>query len=85
MWLHRNAGCLGSLDRCVEGETARIILSSVDDTPQGHSPQQASPLQLRSLSTGENSPPIQVLLFDPHQLIMRLTKLVASVAPDILT
>lgn len=71
----RPTDCAGSLDRCVQGETARIILSTVRDPPQSSSPlQQAVPLQLRSLSTGENNPLIQVLLFDPHQLIQHLTK-----------
>lgn len=69
----------GSLDRCVEGETAKIILSTVHDAPQSPSPQQkTTPLQLRSLSTGDNSPLIQVLLIDPQQLIQHLTKLVLS-------
>ena len=31
---------VGSLDRCVEGETARTILSTVSDAPKSHTPHQ---------------------------------------------
>ena len=61
----------------MEGETARTILNTVPEVSSTSSTlHHSAPLQVRSLSTGENDPLIQVLLFDPHQLITHLTKCV---------
>ncbi len=70
--------CSGSLDRCVEGETSRTILSTLDVPPSSltvHSVS-ASPLHVMSLSAGLSDQHIQVLLFNPNLLIQHLSKLV---------
>ena len=67
----------GSLDRCVDGETARTIL---DNTPPAatddHYPlTQTIPLQIRSLKVSGSDSLIQVLIFEPQNLINRLSKM----------
>ena len=70
----------GSLDRCVEGETAQTILNNSPLSLPAPSPSSSStPLQVCSLRAGEKDPMIQVLLFDPQSLITRLTKMVERV------
>ncbi|CAI8021219.1 WD repeat-containing protein 7 [Geodia barretti] len=68
----------GSLDRCVEGETAKLVLSGAQDTSSSKTSLSSStsfPLQVRSLQAGEGDSLIQVLVFDPQSLINRLGKM----------
>ena len=72
----------GSLDRCVERETAQIILNNSPLSSPAPSPSSSStPLQVCSLRAGEKDPMIQVLLFDPQILITRLTKMEVEKVP----
>jgi len=73
----------GSLDRCVEGETAQTILNNSPLSSPAPSPSSSSstPLQVCSLRAGEKDPMIQVLLFDPQSLITRLTKMEVEKVP----
>ena len=72
----------GSLDRCVEGETAQTILNNSPLSLPAPSPSSSStPLQVCSLRAGEKDPMIQVLLFDPQSLITRLTKMEVERVP----
>ena len=55
---------LGSLDRCVEGETAKLVLSGAQDTSSSKTSLSSStsfPLQVRSLQAGEGDSLIQVV------------------------
>ena len=72
---------LGSLDRCVEGENAKIILDNSPVSSPISYPSSSTPLQVRSLRAGEKDPLIQVLFFDPQSLIMRLSKMEAEKVP----
>ena len=73
----------GSLDRCVEGETAQTILnnSPLSSPAPSSSSSSSTPLQVCSLRAGEKDPMIQVLLFDPQSLITRLTKMEVEKVP----
>ena len=51
---------LGSLDRCVDGETAKTVLSHAQDTSKSPGSSSGSPLQVRSLRAGDNDSLIQV-------------------------
>ena len=67
----------GSLDRCVDGETAKIILENTTDvpTPDQHTTAQSVPLQIRSVGVSESDSLIQILIFEPQNLINRLSKM----------
>ena len=69
--------CSGSLDRCVDGETAKIILENTTDvaTPDQHTTSLSVPLQVRSVGVSGSDSLIQVLIFEPQNLINRLSKM----------
>ena len=50
----------GSLDRCVDGETAKIVFSHAQETTKAPPSSSVAPLQVRSLKAGENDSLIQV-------------------------
>ena len=51
----------GSLDRCVDGETAKLVLSGAQETGiTGPSSSAGLPLQVRSLQAGDSDSLIQV-------------------------
>ena len=71
-----HAYIVGSLDRCVDGETAKIILENTDVTTQDHhTTSQSVPLQVRSVGVSGSDSLIQVLIFEPQYLINRLSKM----------
>ena len=51
----------GSLDRCVDGETARTILSNTPELPPTPSQSGGVPLQVRTVSVSPEDSSIQVL------------------------
>ena len=65
----------GSLDRCIEGENADTILNNTPEISHVPILTPNTPLQVCSLNVGSNDSLIQVLLFDPQTLIMRLGKI----------
>ncbi len=50
----------GSLDRCVDGETARTILSNTPEVPPTPSQSGGVPLQVRTVSVSPQDSSIQV-------------------------
>ena len=61
----------------MDGETARTILENTTDvaTPDQHTISQSVPLQIRSVGVSSSDSLIQVLIFEPQNLINRLSKM----------
>ena len=63
----------------MDGETARIILDNTPTTAaedrHHHSTGQSVPLQIRSVGVSSSDSMIQVLVFEPQNLINRLSKM----------
>ena len=61
----------------MDGETAKIILENTTDvaTPDQHTISQSVPLQVRSVGVSSSDSLIQVLIFEPQNLINRLSKM----------
>ena len=61
----------------MDGETARTILENTTDvvTPDQHTISQSVPLQVRSVGVSSSDSLIQVLIFEPQNLITRLSKM----------
>ena len=67
----------GSLDRCVDGETAKTILENTSDvvTPDQLTTAQSFPIHVRSVGVSGSDSLIQVLIFEPQHLITRLSRM----------
>ena len=74
---HTSTHTPGSLDRCVDGETAKIILEKTPPpvTQDQVTTSQSVPLQVRSLCVSDSDSLIQVMIFEPQNLINRLSKM----------
>ncbi len=64
----------GSLDRCVDGETARTILSNTPEVPPTPSQSGGVPLQVRTVSVSPQDSSIQVCVCEGQFIALQIIR-----------